>query len=145
MADVLPSIQGTPSVESPWYVRFKAGNAWHWAIAWSGVEGQVCVQNWSVFSVAIALDWSPSPMVKTTTIGRFSEGFAHPTKAGCGSQTMSSRDFASVMLSAHRTGKHPDRRKLWDHAHGPRSIEQTAEAASQAGGGGGWKIEGWSP
>src|SRR5262245_54928869 len=62
MAEVLPSSHGTPSVERPWYARFVTGNAWHWAIAWSGVEGQVWVQNWSVFSVAMALDMSPRPI-----------------------------------------------------------------------------------
>src|ERR1700728_2004565 len=62
IADVLPSVHGTPSVERPWYARFEAGNPWHWAIARAGVVGQVWVQNWSVFSVAIALDWSPSPI-----------------------------------------------------------------------------------
>ena len=39
IADVLPSIHGTPSVERPWYDRFEAGNDWHWEIAWSGRRG----------------------------------------------------------------------------------------------------------
>jgi hypothetical protein len=62
IADVLPSIHGTPSVERPWNDRFAAWNDWHCEIAWSGVEGKVWVQNWSVFSVAIALDMSPRPI-----------------------------------------------------------------------------------
>src|SRR4051812_39532361 len=62
IAEVLPSSQGTPSVERPWNDKFETGNDWHWEIACSGIEGQVWVQNWSVFSVAIALDISPRPI-----------------------------------------------------------------------------------
>ena len=60
IAEVLPSSQGTPDVDSPWNARFVAGNDWQSEIAWSGVEGQVWVQNESVFSVALALVMSPS-------------------------------------------------------------------------------------
>src|SRR5262249_3897991 len=68
IAEVLPSSQGTPSVERPWYDRFVAGNDWHWEIAWSGGEGQFWVQNWSVLSVAIALYMSPSAISENAAV-----------------------------------------------------------------------------